>query len=107
MKYRLESARGLLYRGAWSLDQGRDPLLAPALVKYGLSETLVECATDVLRTFGGAGWLDEQGTATALRDVVGTLSASGTNDVQLNLIASCLGSSSAVPVVSARHQRHR
>ena len=45
---------------------------------------------DVLRTFAGAAWLDEQGMATALRDVVGTLSASGTSDVQLNLIASGL-----------------
>ena len=60
------------------------------MVKLSVSEALVDCAMDVLRTFAGAAWLDEQGMATALRDVVGTLSASGTSDVQLNLIASGL-----------------
>jgi alkylation response protein AidB-like acyl-CoA dehydrogenase len=90
MKCRIESARWLLYWGAWSIDHGKDPLLTPAMVKLSVSEALVECAMDVLRTFAGAAWLDEQGMATVLRDVVGTLSASGTSDVQLNLIASCL-----------------
>jgi alkylation response protein AidB-like acyl-CoA dehydrogenase len=90
MKCRIESARWLLYWGAWSIDQGKDPLSTPAMVKLSVSEALVDCAMDVLRTFAGAAWLDEQGMATALRDVVGTLSASGTSDVQLNLIASGL-----------------
>jgi clorobiocin biosynthesis protein CloN3 len=90
MRCRIESARWLLYRGAWTIDHANEPLLTPAMVKWTVSETLVECALDVLRTFAGAAWLDEQGTATALRDVVGTLSASGTSDVQLNLIAACL-----------------
>jgi L-prolyl-PCP dehydrogenase len=90
MHCRIESARGLLYRGAWSIDHEKDQLGKPALVKLAVSEALVDCALDVLRTFAGAGWLDEGGMATALRDVVGTLSASGTSDVQLNLIASCL-----------------
>ena len=88
MQCRIESARWQIYRGAWAIDHGNDQILAPATVKLTVSETLVECAMDVLRTFAGAGWLDEQGVGTALRDVVGTLSASGTSDVQLNLIAS-------------------
>ena len=90
MKARLESARWLLYRGAWALDHAKEPLHTPAMVKLVLSETLMDCALDVLKLFGGAGWLDEQGVATALRDVAGILTASGTSDVQLNVIASCL-----------------
>lgn len=92
VRCRLESARWLMYRGAWEVDQGKDSLAWPAMVKLNLSEALVDCAMDVLRIFAGSGWLDEQGVGTALRDVIGTLSASGTSDAQLNLIASRLGS---------------
>lgn len=90
MKCGLEAARGILYRGAAALDARRDTLLWPSIVKRTLSETLSACALDMMRLYAGAGWADEDGTATALRDVAATLSASGTNDVQLNLIASCL-----------------
>jgi len=90
MKTRIESARWMLYRGAWEVDNGRDSTAWPAMTKYTVSETIVECALEVLRTLAGAGWLDEFGCASALRDVVGTLSASGTSDTQLNTIASGL-----------------
>ena len=90
MKCALEAARGVLYRGAWALDTGQETLMWPALVKRTLSETLNGLAQEGLRLYAGAGWLDEDGIATAWRDVAATLSASGTNDVQLNVIASCL-----------------
>ncbi len=90
MKTQLESARWMLYRGAWEVDNGHDATTWSAMTKYTVSETIVECAIEVLRTLAGAGWLDEFGSASALRDVVGTLSASGTSDNQLNTIASGL-----------------
>jgi alkylation response protein AidB-like acyl-CoA dehydrogenase len=95
MKLRLESARWLVYRAAWSIDRKRSPLLAPALAKVAASECLVDNAMDALRILAGPGWLDEAGAASALADAIGTLSASGTNDVQLGVIAASLGSESA------------
>jgi alkylation response protein AidB-like acyl-CoA dehydrogenase len=92
LRCRLESARWMLYRGAWAVAHDKDPHLWPAMVKLTVSETVVEIAIEIMRTFAGAGWLDEKGVATALRDVVGTLSASGTSDVLLNIIAECLRS---------------
>ncbi len=91
MKLRLESARWLVYRAAWSIDRGRGQLLPPALAKLAASECVVANAVDALRILAGPGWLDEAGAAGALRDVVGTLSASGTSDVQLGVIAASLG----------------
>jgi alkylation response protein AidB-like acyl-CoA dehydrogenase len=91
MKLRLEAARWLVYRAAWNIDEGRGVLLAPALAKLAASECLVDNALDALRISAGPGWLDEAGLASALRDVVGTMSASGTTDVQLSVIAASLG----------------
>lgn len=90
MATRIESARWMLYRGAWEVDNGGDATVWPAMTKYTVSETIVDCALEVLRTLAGAGWLDEFGCVSALRDVVGTLSASGTSETQLNTIASGL-----------------
>jgi alkylation response protein AidB-like acyl-CoA dehydrogenase len=89
-KCRIESARAMLHRGAQAIDLKEDALLWPAMVKMTVSEALVDCAMDVLTIYAGAGWLDQDGSATALRDVVGTLSASGTSNMQLELIASYL-----------------
>ncbi len=89
-KCRLESARWLLYRAAAAADRRRANLMWPAVTKLVVSEALAACALDVLQSFAGSGWLDESGVATALRDTLGTLSASGTSDVQLNVVAECL-----------------
>jgi alkylation response protein AidB-like acyl-CoA dehydrogenase len=89
-KCRLESARWLLYRAAAAAERQRANLMWPAVTKLVVSEALAACALDVLQSFAGSGWLDESGVATALRDTLGTLSASGTSDVQLNVVAECL-----------------
>jgi alkylation response protein AidB-like acyl-CoA dehydrogenase len=90
VKCRLESARWLLYRAAAAAERPGNNLMWPAVTKLVVSEALAACALDVLQGFAGSGWLDESGVATALRDTLGTLSASGTSDVQLNVVAECL-----------------
>lgn len=91
MKARLETARWLVYRAAWDIDRDNDSLLGPSIAKLVASEAVAENAMDALRLLAGAGWLDHGGMASALRDVVGTLSASGTSEIQLNIIAESLG----------------
>ncbi len=87
---RLEAARQLLYRGALAIDCQEDPLLWPARVKLFVGESIIECAEELLRVYAGAGWLDEGGAGTALKDVVAVMSASGTSDVMLNIISACI-----------------
>jgi alkylation response protein AidB-like acyl-CoA dehydrogenase len=90
MHCRLESARSVLYLGTDALDRGTAAAHDPAVVKLTLSETIVACALDAMQLLGGAAWVDPNGSGSALADAIGTLSASGTSDAQLNTIASAL-----------------
>ena len=91
MTMRLEIARLLLYKAA--MLKGRDDR-APtesAMAKIYISEALVQSSTDLIRTFGGAGYLNQTGAEHFLRDAVGGVLFSGTNDVLRNVIARQLG----------------
>ncbi|MEV7141470.1 acyl-CoA dehydrogenase family protein [Streptomyces tauricus] len=87
MKQRLESARLLLYRGCWLMDQGRDYTEAVALAKVAVSEAAIANSTDAVQIFGGAGYLAQTGVEQHLRDSVGSAIFSGTNEIQRELIA--------------------
>lgn len=90
LQLRLEDARWAMYRACFALDQGSTDGKACAAAKVTVSETLVACAEETLTLLGGAGWCDELGVATALRDVLGTLSASGSNDALVDMLARSL-----------------
>ncbi|MEV0275834.1 acyl-CoA dehydrogenase family protein [Streptomyces sp. NPDC050610] len=91
MAMRLESARLLLYRACWEMDQGRPARLAVALSKLAASEGAVANALDAVRIFGGRGYLAECGVEAELRDAVPGLLFSGTSDIQKELAAKELG----------------
>lgn len=92
MQVRIESARLLLFRAAWAIDNNKkNANTLASMAKYQASETLLENAVDSMRIQAGSGWTNEQGIASMLKDSVGTLFASGTSEVQLNIIAAALG----------------
>jgi alkylation response protein AidB-like acyl-CoA dehydrogenase len=91
MKLRTESARLLLYRACWELDQGRDAGLGVALSKLAVSEAAVASALDAVQVFGGRGYQVEYGIEASLRDTVPATIFSGTSDIQRLLIATELG----------------
>ena len=93
MKLRLESARLLVYRAAWSIYQAHEDYAAAAMAKLAASEAIVDGATDSLRLMAGSAWLDGGlNLGATLHDVVGGLFASGTSEVQLDVLARCLQS---------------
>ena len=58
------------------------------MVKLVMSETLVECAQDMAKLLAGSGWKGEPfDTGMALAEVMGGLYASGTSEIQLDIIA--------------------
>ena len=71
MKLRLETARLLLYKTAWSKQQGKKTILEAALSKLCLSEYFVQSSLDAIRIHGGKGYLSEEGIERDLRDAVG------------------------------------
>jgi L-prolyl-[peptidyl-carrier protein] dehydrogenase len=87
MRLRLESARLMLYRACWLIDTGRPAQAASALAKVAVSEAAVGNSLDAMQVFGGAGYLVSCGIERNLRDCVPSRVFSGTNDIQLELIA--------------------
>ncbi len=87
MRLRLETARLLLYKVAWTKKEfGKCPMEA-ALAKLYLSESFVESSLDAVRVFGGYGFMSEYELERDLRDSVGSILYSGTSDIQRNIVA--------------------
>ena len=91
MKLRLETARLLLYRLGWLLENGRPTALDSALVKLHLSECFVSTSLDAIQVFGGYGYMEDYELERQARDAVGSRIYSGTSDIQRNLAARFLG----------------
>ena len=87
MKLRLETSRPLVYKIGWLKAQGKDATLESAMAKLYVSDCFVKNSLDAVELFGAAGFIAENGIEKDLRDSVGSLIYSGTNDIQRNIIA--------------------
>jgi alkylation response protein AidB-like acyl-CoA dehydrogenase len=87
MALRLETCRFMVYRYAWSKSQGPDATVWASMAKLHVSECFVQNSLDAVRLFGASGYATENGLERDLRDSVGGLIFSGTNDIQRNIIA--------------------
>lgn len=91
MKMRLETARLLLYKVAWTKSQGKSAVMDAALAKLYLSEVYIQNSLDAIRIHGGYGYMTEFQVERELRDAVGGILYSGTSDIQRNIISRLLG----------------
>ncbi|MGW6056100.1 acyl-CoA dehydrogenase family protein [Streptomyces sp. NPDC055189] len=91
MKLRTESARLLLYRACWEMDQGNPATLSVALSKLAVSESVLSNSLDAVRIFGGRGYQRADRIEAALRDAVPSVLFSGTSDIQREIITRELG----------------
>jgi alkylation response protein AidB-like acyl-CoA dehydrogenase len=91
MKLRLETARHMLYFGAYQRNLGRSAVMEAALAKLHISESWVRNCEDAIQIHGGYGYMTDFEVERELRDAIGSRIYSGTNEVQRNLIASLLG----------------
>jgi alkylation response protein AidB-like acyl-CoA dehydrogenase len=87
MKLRLETCRPLVYKIGWLKAQGKDATLEAAMAKLHVSECFVQNSLDAVQLFGASGFTADLGIERDLRDSVGSLIYSGTNDIQRNIIA--------------------
>jgi len=87
MHVRLETCRPLVYKIGWLKDRGKDATIASAVAKLHVSESFVENSITAVRIFGARGFVAEFGIEKDLRDSIGSLIYSGTNEIQKNLIA--------------------
>jgi alkylation response protein AidB-like acyl-CoA dehydrogenase len=90
MKLRLETARLLLYKVAWTKQRNTDATLDAALAKLYVSEAWVQSSLDAIQIHGGYGFTAEYEVERDLRDAIGGRLYSGTNEIQRNIIARML-----------------
>jgi alkylation response protein AidB-like acyl-CoA dehydrogenase len=91
MKTRLELSRLLVYRATALKAAGRRAPLEAAMTKLYVSESFLQNAVDLVRTYGGSGFTQEAGVEQFVRDALGGVLFSGTNDIQRNIIAAWAG----------------
>ncbi len=90
MKLRLETARHMLYYGAYQRSLGRTALMEAALAKLHISESWTRTCEDAIQIHGGYGYMTEYEIERELRDAIGSRLYSGTSEIQRNIIAALL-----------------
>jgi alkylation response protein AidB-like acyl-CoA dehydrogenase len=90
MKLRLETARLMLYKGAYQRSLGRSSVLEAALAKLHISESWVRSCEDAIQIHGGYGYMVEYEIERELRDAMGSRLYSGTSEIQRNIAAALL-----------------
>ena len=68
MAIKIEALRGLIYKSAWLLDQGRPDYTLAAMSKYYGGQTAVFCANYAVELHGGYGYIDEYSVQKWYRD---------------------------------------
>lgn len=86
-----EAARNLVYAVAKTIDSGsKNFTKESAMAKYYASETAMKVTTQAVQILGGYGYMHEYGVEKMMRDAKITQIYEGTNQIQLNEIASGL-----------------
>ena len=91
MHIEIESARLLLYRACWLMDQGKDAIKEISMAKIAVSETFVRASLEAIQIHGSNGYDQDYGIERYLRNAMGTKIFSGTSETQRDLVANRLG----------------
>jgi alkylation response protein AidB-like acyl-CoA dehydrogenase len=59
MAIMIEALRGLVYKAAWLIDEGRPDYMLAAMAKFYSGQTAVFCANYAVELHGGYGYIDE------------------------------------------------
>jgi len=90
MATKIETARLLLYKAAWTFDQGSiDPKLT-SMCKLYAARVAVEVADEAIQILGGYGYVTEYEVERFYRDARITDIYEGTREIQKNTIASAI-----------------
>ena len=88
MAMRIEAARTLAHRSAWSIDHAPDDLtLRASMAKAFGSEVAVDVADEAVQIHGAAGYVDAYDVSRFYRDAKVTQIYEGTTEIQYNIIA--------------------
>jgi alkylation response protein AidB-like acyl-CoA dehydrogenase len=91
MQTEVDAARLLVYRAAWTIDQGEPAGKEVSMAKLFASETLMRVATQGMQVMGGYGYCMEYDMQRYFRDAKITTVSAGTSQMQRLIIARHLG----------------
>jgi alkylation response protein AidB-like acyl-CoA dehydrogenase len=90
MATKIETARTLTYKAAWTCDnKGANPMLT-SMAKYYAARVATEVAEEAVQLFGGYGYFLDNEVERIYRDIRVTEIYEGTKEIQKNTIASYL-----------------
>ncbi len=87
MKLRFETARLLIYKVGWLMQENKSADMDAAMAKLYVSECFVKSCLDAIQIHGARGFLTEFEFEREMRDSVGSTLYSGTSEIQRNIIA--------------------
>jgi acyl-CoA dehydrogenase len=83
----IEAARALVYKAAWTIDQGQRNTKFAAMAKAFAGDTAMRVATDAVQVFGGYGYSEEYPVEKLMRDAKIYQIYEGTSQIQRLIIA--------------------
>lgn len=88
MEVRLVNMRSLLYRAAWSVDEGEeDKRLSVALMKRYIPKAALDVASDAMQILGGMGYTENSRVSHIWQDCRGNQIAEGTDQIMVYISA--------------------
>ena len=90
MATKIELARLITHKAAWTADQGKPDSKLTAMAKFYAARTAVEVADEAIQLLGGYGYITEFEVERFYRDAKITEIYEGTREIQKNVIAGAL-----------------
>jgi alkylation response protein AidB-like acyl-CoA dehydrogenase len=92
MAIRIEALRGLVYKAAWLIDEGKPDYTLAAMAKFYGGQTAVFCANYAVELHGGYGYIDEYPVQKWYRDAKILELYEGTKEAEIMTIGRTLQS---------------
>ena len=90
MAIRIEALRGLVYKSAWLIDQGKPDYTLAAMAKFYGGQTAVFCANYAVEMHGGYGYIEEYPVQKWYRDAKILELYEGTKEAEIMTIGRAL-----------------
>lgn len=87
MATEIEAARFLVYRAAWMMDEGRNPIKEASMAKLYASEVAKRVTLEAMHIHGGYGQMREFSVGRFHRDALVYVIGEGTSEIQRQIIA--------------------
>lgn len=90
MAMRIDAARLLVWKAAWSVDSGSKNTTAAAFAKAFAADMAMKVCTDAVQVFGGYGYMSEYPVEKLMRDIKIYQIYEGTSQIQREIIVRAL-----------------